>query len=82
MKKYVAALLVALGMLLMMGVPALAQPEGRPGGELQAGQSEKGRSPHTAPSERKPGSLHRSPSGDVHDTSNDATGRGELCGGI
>jgi hypothetical protein len=81
--KRMAVLVTAAVMVLSMlpaSAPAFAVPEECPGGELQPGQSgERERSPHAAPSGDKPGSLHRDSSGDVHDTSDDQTGRGELC---
>jgi hypothetical protein len=84
LRKRVAVLVAAAMMVLsMLAVSALVFAQECPGGELKPGQSgERARSPHTAPSEGKPGSLHRSASGDEHDTSDDLTGRGELCGEI
>jgi hypothetical protein len=85
LRKKVAMLVAAAVMVLSMlaaSAPVFAVPEGCPAGEMQPGQtSEKARSPFTTPSEGKPGSALRSASGDEHDTSNDTTGRGEMCGG-
>jgi hypothetical protein len=82
MKKRIAALLMVMGFMLATADPVFAVPEGCPGGEMQPGQSgERARAPFVVPSEGKPGSGLRSASGDEHDTSNDATGRGEMCGG-
>jgi hypothetical protein len=85
MKKYVAALLVALGMLLVMAAPALAQEVGCveefPGGgsgacEQNPGTSEASRSQHQTPPTSKPGGVQRSSEANEHDT-NTETGRGE-----
>jgi hypothetical protein len=77
--KRLAVLVAAAMMVLSMFVvsaPVFAVPEGCPGGEMQPGQSgERARAPQTVPSEVKPGSRHRSVSGDEHDTSDDQTGR-------
>jgi|SRR5215211_2060937 len=78
----VAAAVMALSMLAV-SAPVFAVPEGCPGGEMQPGQSgERARAPQTVPSEAKPGSARRAEAGHVHDTSNDTTGRGDMCGGI
>ena len=82
MKRRIAALLMVMGFMLATAGPVFAVPEECPGGEMQPGQSgERARAPQTVPSEVKPGSRHRAESGAVHDTSNDTTGRGEMCGG-
>ena len=81
MKRRMAALLMVEGFMLATAAPVFAVPEGCPGGEMQPGQTQGARSPFSTPSEGKPGSALRSESGDVHDTSNDTTGRGEMCGG-
>jgi hypothetical protein len=82
--KRVAVLVTAAVMALSMlaaSAPVFAQE--CPGGEMKPGQSgERERSPHDAPSEVKPGSIHRDSSGEEHDTSNNTTGRGEMCGEI
>ena len=72
---------VMLVTMLAASAPAFAVPEGCPGGEMRPGQTEKARAPQTVPSEGKPGAARRDDSGDVHDTSDDLTGRGEMCGG-
>jgi hypothetical protein len=78
----VAAAVMVLSMFAASAPAALAQPEGCPGGEMQPGQTSfKARAPQSTPSENKPGSARRAESGDVHDTSDDQTGRGEMCGG-
>ena len=83
--KRVAVLVAAAVMVLSMlaaSAPVFAVPEGCPAGELEPGQSgERAHAPQTVPSVGKPGSARRSASGDVHDTSNDTTGRGENCAG-
>jgi hypothetical protein len=83
MKKYVAALLVALGMLLVTAVPALAQEcvEEFPGAgsgacEQNPGGSEGSRSLHQTPPEDKHGSIARNIEANEHDTNTD-TGRGK-----
>jgi hypothetical protein len=84
LRKRLSVLVAAAVMVLSMFVvtaPVFAVPEGCPAGEMQPGQSgEKERSPHTAPSETKPGSATRDDSGEVHDTTDNQTGRGEICG--
>jgi hypothetical protein len=84
LRKRVAVLVAAAVMVLSMlaaSAPVFAAPEGCPGGEMQPGQTESARAPFSMPSEIKPGSAIRDDSGDVHDTSDDRTGRGETCGG-
>jgi hypothetical protein len=84
LRKRVAVLVAAAVMVLSMlaaSAPVFAVPEECPAGEMQPGQTESARAPQSTPSEIKPGSARRSESGDVHDTTNDATGRGEMCGG-
>jgi hypothetical protein len=84
MKKYLAALLVAVALLLVMAAPAFAQDgcvEEFPGGgsgacEQNPGQSEGSSSRHLTPPEQKPGSTSRSSEANEHDTNLD-TGRGE-----
>jgi hypothetical protein len=85
MKRDVAALLLALGLLLVMAVPALAQPEDHPGQGSGAtdpnpGMSEGSRSWHQSPSETKPGAVRRNTTANEKnpDTS---TGRDELIEG-
>jgi hypothetical protein len=82
MKKYLAALLVTLGLMLVMAVPALAQPEEFPGqgsgaSDPQPGLSEKNRSPQSSPPEAKPGTGRRNVSAAEHDPSDPRTGRGK-----
>jgi hypothetical protein len=80
MKKYLAALLVTLGMLLVMAVPALAQEEfpgqGSGATDLTPGMSEGSSSQHPTPPTEKPGGVRRSGEANEHDT-NQQTGRGE-----
>jgi hypothetical protein len=85
MKKYLAALLVAVGILLLTAAPAFAQDgcvEEFPGAgsgacELNPGGSVGSRSNHQTPPESKPGSFHRSSDGNEHASGGDQTGRGE-----
>ena len=79
MKRRIAALLMVMGFMLATAAPVFAVPEGCPGGEMQPGQTTGSHARQTSPSETKPGSARRSDSGDVHDTSDDQTGRGEMC---
>jgi hypothetical protein len=77
----VAALLVALGMLLVMAIPALAQPEDHPGQgsgatDSNPGMSEGSRSHNSTPPAVEPGSSVRHPTANEHDTSDTGTGRG------
>ena len=84
MKKYLAALLVAVGILLVMAVPAFAQDgcvEEFPGAgsgacELQPGGSSGSRSQIATPPLNKFGSLNRSPNANVNNPDT-TTGRGE-----
>jgi hypothetical protein len=82
MKRRMAALLMVVGFMLATAAPVFAVPEGCPAGEMQPGQTQdRARAPQSTPSEMKPGTGVRDDSGDVHDTSDDRTGRGEMCGG-
>ena len=78
MRKYVAALLVALGLLLVMAVPAFAQEEfpgaGSGATDPNPGQTEGSRSNHSTPPTTKPGLAHRDTEANEHDTGTD-TGR-------
>jgi hypothetical protein len=88
MQKYLAALLVTVGILLVIAVPAFAQEEppgqgtcgeefpaaGSGACELNPGQSEASDSWHTPPPTQKPGAVRRSSEANEHDT-NTATGR-------
>ena len=84
MKKYLAALLVAVGILLLTAAPAFAQDgcvEEFPGGgsgacEQNPGNSETSRSVQATPPLGKHGAVARDPEANEHDT-NTATGRGE-----
>jgi hypothetical protein len=82
--KRVAVLVSAAVMvpsMLAASAPVFAVPEGCPGGEMQPGQTTGSHARQSSPSVNKPGSARRSESGDVHDTSDDVTGRGDMCGG-
>lgn len=84
MKKYLAALLVAVGMLLVMAVPAFAQDgcvEEFPGGgsgacEVNPGKTADADSSQQVPPQQKPGAIKRSGEANEHNT-NLTTGRGE-----
>ena len=80
MKKYVAALLVALGMLLVVAVPALAQEEfpgqGSGATDPNPGNTEASRSNHGTPPEFKPGAGARNVEANEHDEGT-TTGRGK-----
>ena len=84
MKKCLAALLVAVGMLLVMAVPAFAQDgcvEEFPGAgsgacEQNPGGSEGSFSNHQTPPLTKPGAVRRDSEANEHDTNGD-TGRGD-----
>ena len=80
MEKYVAALLVALGMLLVMAVPAFAQDEfpgqGSGATDPNPGNSEASRSVQGTPPNGKLGAVQRNPEANEHDT-NTLTGRGK-----
>ena len=82
MKRYVTGLLVAVGLLLVMAVPALAQPEEFPGegsgaSDSNPGVSEGSTSHVSTPPGNIPGAGRRSAPGDKHDTTDDLTRRGE-----
>jgi hypothetical protein len=84
MKKYLAALLVTVGILLVIAVPAFAQDdcvEEFPGAgsgacELNPGQSEGSSAQQPTPPHAKPGGVRRSSEANEHDT-NRETGRGK-----
>ena len=76
MKKYLAALIVAVGLLLVMAVPAFAQECGGASCELKPGQTEKAPSPVNSPPLEKPGLIQRDPIANEKDPSRD-TGRGK-----
>ena len=84
MKKYLAALLVAVGILLLTAAPAFAQDgcvEEFPGAgsgacEQNPGQSEASRSIQSTPPAGKHGAVARDPEANEHDT-NTLTGRGK-----
>jgi hypothetical protein len=84
MKKYLAALLVALGMLLVMAAPALAQDgcvEEFPGAgsgacEQQPGKTERSRAAHETPPHTEPGAISRDAEANEHDEGS-TTGRGD-----
>jgi hypothetical protein len=77
MKKYVAALLVALGMLLVMAVPAFAQECDGASCEVQPGNTEKARSSVFTPPQERPGFIQRDPTAGGHGPSDPRTGRGK-----
>jgi hypothetical protein len=77
MKKYVAALLVVLGLLLVMAAPAFAQELGSGACEVKPGNTEKAPSPVNSPPVEKPGLIQRDPIANEHDPSRE-TGRGKL----
>ena len=81
MRKYLAALLVAVGILLVMAAPAFAQGEGFDegvgGSDPQPGQTEKSRAPQVNPPQGEPGATRRAPTAHEHDTSDRSTGFGE-----
>jgi hypothetical protein len=78
MKKYLAALLVAVGMLLVMAVPAFAQDEfpgqGSGATDSNPGNTEASRSVQSTPPQQKPGAIRRNIEANEHDTGID-TGR-------
>jgi len=84
MRKYLTALLVAVGMLLVMAVPAFAQDgcvEEFPGTgsgacEQNPGNTEGSSATLQTPPQQKPGVIERSGEANEHDTNFD-TGRGK-----
>jgi hypothetical protein len=81
MKKYLAALLVAVGMLLVMAAPAFAQEEfpgqGSGATDPNPGNTEGSRSIQTVPPHQAPGSSRRSTTANEHDEGDKPTGRGK-----
>jgi hypothetical protein len=81
MKKYIAALLVVLGLMLVMAVPAFAQEEfpgqGSGATDINPGMSEDSDSWHTTPPGNIPGSVSRNPEANENNPDQFQTGRGK-----
>ena len=81
MKKYLAALLVAVGMLLVMAAPAFAQDEfpgqGSGATDPNPGNTEGSHSIHSTPPQGSPGTIKRAGTANEHDTHDQLTGRGK-----